>query len=75
MTICKSGKRYLTAGGPTQASPPIEQDQERLGPRNVSWLSNAFDKRFATHAGNEEAIVAYLEREWDISRRLSQRSA
>jgi hypothetical protein len=53
----------------------IEQDQEKLGRRNVSWLSNAFDKQFATLAGNEDAIVAYLEREWDISRRLSQRSA
>jgi hypothetical protein len=53
----------------------IEQDQEKLGRRNVSWLSNAFDKQFATLAGNEEAIVAYLNREWDISRRLSQRSA
>lgn len=53
----------------------IEQDQEKLSRRNVSWLSNAFDKQFATLAGNEEAIVAYLHREWDISQRLSQRSA
>jgi len=52
----------------------IEQDQERLSRRNVSWLSNAFDKQFATLAGNEEAIVAYLQREWNISRRLSHRS-
>jgi hypothetical protein len=53
----------------------VEQDQEKLGRRNVSWLSNAFDKQFATLAGNEDAIVTYLAREWDISRRLSQRSA
>lgn len=53
----------------------IEQDQENLSRRNVSWLSNAFDKQFATLAGNEDAIVAYLNREWDISKRLSQRSA
>lgn len=53
----------------------IEQDQEKLSRRNVSWLSNAFDKQFATLAGNEGAIVAYLHREWDISQRLSQRSA
>jgi hypothetical protein len=53
----------------------IEQDQEKLSRRNVSWLSNAFDKQFATLAGKEEAIVAYLNREWDISQRLSQRSA
>jgi hypothetical protein len=53
----------------------IEQDQENLSRRNVSWLSNAFDKQFATLAGNEEAIVAYVHREWDISQRLSQRSA
>lgn len=52
----------------------IDQDQEKLGRRNVSWLSNAFDKQFATLAGNERAIVAYLNREWDISKRLSQRS-
>jgi len=53
----------------------IEQDQEKLNRRNVSWLSNALDKQFATLAGNEEAIVAYLRREWDISQRLSQRLA
>lgn len=50
----------------------IEQNQEDLQRRNVSWLSNAFDKQFATLAGNEDAIVAYLQREWDISRRLSE---
>jgi hypothetical protein len=53
----------------------IEQDQEKLNRRNVSWLSNAFDKQFATLAGNEELIVAYLHREWDVSQALSQRSA
>lgn len=53
----------------------IEQDQEKLSRRNVSWLSNAVDKQFASLAGNEEAIVAYLQREWGISQRLSQRSA
>lgn len=49
----------------------IEQDQEKLSRRNVSWLSNAFDKQFATFAGNEDAIVAYLHRESNISQRLS----
>ncbi len=50
----------------------IEQDQQQLGRRHVSWLSDAFDKQFSTLAGNESAIVDYLRREWTVSQQLSQ---
>ena len=67
--------QYRSWGSNDMLFVAIEQDQEKLSRRNVSWLSNAFDKQFATLAGNEEAIVGYLNREWDISLKLSQRSA
>ncbi len=50
----------------------VEQEQERLPRRTVSWLSNVFDKQFSTLAGNEEAIVTYLRREREFGRRFQQ---
>lgn len=67
--------QYRTWGRTAMLFVAIEQEQETLTRRNVGWLSNAFDKQFANLAGNEDAIVAYLRREWDISTKLSERSA
>lgn len=64
--------QYRSWGNKDMLFIAIEQDQEELQRRNVSWLSNAFDKQFATLAGNEDAIVGYLKREWEISHRLSE---
>jgi hypothetical protein len=55
---------------PTMVMIAVEQDQERLGRRSVAWLSDAFDKQFSRLAGNEDALVEYVEREQEIARRL-----
>jgi len=67
--------QYRSWGNTHMLFVAVEQDQEALQRRNVSWLSNAFDKQFATLAGNEDAIVGYLEREREISRRLSDQTS
>jgi hypothetical protein len=48
----------------------IERDQTRLPRRHVAWLSDAFDKQFATLASREEAIVGYLREQHELFKRL-----
>lgn len=48
----------------------IERDQTRLPRRHVAWLSDAFDKQFATIASRETAIVDYLREQHDLFKRL-----
>jgi hypothetical protein len=49
----------------------VEENQEDLGRKRVAWLSDAFDKQFPSLLGSEDDVVAYLRREWDLSRRIS----
>jgi hypothetical protein len=49
----------------------VEDDQEGLNRKRVAWLSDAFDKQFPSLLGSEDDLIAYLRREWDLSRRIS----
>lgn len=48
----------------------IERDQTRLPRRHVAWLSDAFDKQFATLTSREQAIVDYLREQHELFKRL-----
>ncbi|MDW5595840.1 DUF1828 domain-containing protein [Conexibacter stalactiti] len=49
----------------------IERDQTRLPRRHVAWLSDAFDKQFATLSSREQAIVGYLREQHALFKRLA----
>jgi hypothetical protein len=49
----------------------VEEKQEALNRKRVAWLSDAFDKQFPSLSGSEDDLVAYLDREWKLSQRIS----
>lgn len=49
----------------------VERDQEQLSRQRVAWVSDLFDKQFASLAGNEESIVTYLREQHELFMRLS----
>lgn len=48
----------------------VERDQEELSRQRVAWISNLFDKQFATLASNEDVIVTYLRDQHALFKRL-----
>jgi Domain of unknown function DUF1828 len=49
----------------------IERDQEQLTRQHVAWISDLFDKQFATLDGNEDKIVSYLHEQHELFKRLT----
>jgi hypothetical protein len=48
----------------------IERDQSELARQRVAWISDLFDKQFASLAGNEETIVTYLHEQHALFKQL-----
>lgn len=48
----------------------VEDDQSKLSRRTVAWLSDSFDKQFASFHGNEDVIASYLAEEYETARLL-----
>lgn len=49
----------------------IEQDQEQLTRQHVAWISDLFDKQFATLDDNEDRIVGYLREQHELLKRVT----
>jgi len=48
----------------------IERDQSELSRQRVAWISDLFDKQFASLVGNEDAIVSYLREQHELFKQL-----